>query len=70
MVKTIQLLLTVSVLSLAGCSGSPYYSGGTGYRVNDIGGLPVSAGVGVYVSPAGITFSPTIYGGPRYTFKR
>lgn len=56
---------------LTGCAtngtGTPYYYGGTSYRMHNIGGLPVSGSLGVNVTPKGLMFSPNIV--IRPTFK-
>lgn len=49
------------VLVIGGCTSSgPYYHGSLGYRVGDLGGLPISSSVGVYVSPRGVALSPGV----------
>lgn len=50
--KTLRMFaLSLMLVVLSGCasSGGPYYYGGTGYRMHNIGGLPVSGSLGVNV---------------------
>lgn len=57
---------------LTGCAtsspgkGSPYYYGGTSYRMHNIGGLPVSGSIGVSATSTGVMLSPNIVIRPTY----
>lgn len=68
--KAIRLTaLALLVAFLTGCATSgtnPYYYGGTSYRMQNIGGLPVSGSVGVSATSGGIMFSPNIVISPTY----
>lgn len=52
--------------SLAGCANGPYYYGGTGYRVHNIAGLPVSGSLGFHASPRGLMVSPNVVISPSF----
>lgn len=62
---TVRLLIAFSCL-LGGCASGPYYYGSTGYRLNNIGNLPVSGSIGVAATSAGVTIRPNIYISPYY----
>ena len=64
--RMIALPLLLAVLSGCATNGGPYYYGGTGYRMHNIGGLPVSASLGVNVTPRGLMFNPNIVIRPSY----
>lgn len=67
--KKLRLVILPLLLAvLCGCAtnGGPYYYGGTGYRVHNIGGLPVSGSIGVNVTPKGVMFNPNIVIRPTY----
>ncbi len=51
---------------LGGCASGPYYYGGAGYRVHNIGGLPVSGSVNVTATSTGVMVSPRVYVTPYY----
>lgn len=67
--KKLRLVILPLLLAvLCGCAtnGGPYYYGGTGYRVHNIGGLPVSGSMSVNVTPKGVMFNPNIVIRPTY----
>ena len=67
--KKLRLVILPLLLAvLCGCAtnGGPYYYGGTGYRVHNIGGLPVSGSMSVNVTPKGVMFNPNIVIRPAY----
>lgn len=67
--KKLRLVILPLLLAvLCGCAtnGGPYYYGGTGYRVHNIGGLPVSGSVGVNVTPNGLMLSPNVVIRPSF----
>lgn len=57
--------LALSVL-LTGCASGPYYYGGTGYQMHNIGGLPVSGSFGVNMTQGGLMFSPNLVISPSF----
>lgn len=66
--KKLRLAIVPLIVVLCGCAtnGGPYYYGGTGYRMHNIGGLPVSGSVGVNVTPNGLMFSPNVVIRPSF----
>ena len=67
--KKLRLVILPLLLAvLCGCAtnGGPYYYGGTGYRVHNIGGLPVSGSMSVNVTPRGLMVSPNIVVRPTF----
>ena len=67
--KKLRLVILPLLLAvLCGCAtnGGPYYYGGTGYRVHNIGGLPVSGSMSVNVTPKGVMFNPNSVIRPTY----
>ncbi|MDD5375074.1 hypothetical protein [Acidithiobacillus sp.] len=67
--KKLRLVILPLLLAvLCGCAtnGGPYYYGGTGYRVHNIGGLPVSGSMSVNATPKGVMFNPNIVIRPTY----
>lgn len=64
--KTLRITLAALVVALTGCANSPYYYGGTGYRMHNIGGLPISASLGMNATPTGLMFSPNIVVSPSF----
>lgn len=67
--KKLRLVILPLLLAvLCGCAtnGGPYYYGGTGYRVHNIGGLPVSGSMSVNITPKGVMFNPNIVIRPTY----
>ena len=64
--KTLRLaILPLLLAALGGCASGHYY-GGTGYRMHNIGALPVSGSLGVYVTPGGLMVSPNIVVSPTF----
>nr|BCT99761.1 hypothetical protein [uncultured bacterium] len=67
--KKLRLVILPLLLAvLCGCAtnGGPYYYGGTGYRIHNIGGLPVSGSMSVNVTPKGVMLNPNIVLRPSY----
>lgn len=64
--KNLRVTFAALVVVLTGCANGPYYYGGTGYRMHNIGGLPVSASFGVNATRTGLMFSPNIVVSPSF----
>lgn len=64
--KALRIAVVVVAVMLTGCASGPYYYGGTGYRMHNIGGLPVSGSFGVNVTPGGLMFSPNLVISPSF----
>ncbi|MDP4573490.1 hypothetical protein Q8O96_30940 [Pseudomonas sp. LPH60] len=66
MKMTLRLAVFALVVFLTGCASGPYYYGGTGYRMHNIGGLPVSGSFGVNVTPGSLMLSPNLVISPSF----
>ncbi len=58
------------VVTLAGCADGPNYYGGTRFNLPSILGYPVSASLGVSVSPSGLMITPNLHSSPSFTLGR
>ena len=63
---TIAIVLLLTVLGGCGTYSGPYYYGGTGYRIQNIGGLPISGSLGVSITQHGLMVNPNLAIRPSY----